>query len=121
MEILLKRLMPGEQLRTPVMGSKFLVRNVSPTGVTLILGGGWKTPIPAECWNGIPTFLKGRDWIEIGAIHGRSKSGTLEKYIDGFISRSAGNYVASVLERAGIVEIDRQRPSKIRLISSSLE
>jgi hypothetical protein len=118
MEVLLKKLMPGMQLRTPVMGSKFLVGDVSPTGVTLILGRGWKTPIPAEYWNGIPTFLRGRDWVEIGAVHGASKPGTLENYIDGFITGSAGNYVAAVLEQVGIVEIDRQRPSKIRLRSS---
>lgn len=118
METLLSKLVPGTVLNTPAMGRKFLVESVSPGGVTLVLGKGWRTPIPAECWNGIPQLLRGKDWVEIGAVHGESKLGTLEHYVDGFIPRSAGNYVAAALERVGIVEIDRQRPCKVRLISS---
>jgi hypothetical protein len=97
------------------MGKRFLIEEVSNSGVTLVLGKGWRTPIPADCWNGITTFLRGKGWVEIGAVHGLSRPGTLEAYIDNFISRSASNYVAAVLEHVGLVEIDRQRPSKVRL------
>jgi hypothetical protein len=119
MDILLSNIMPQTELRTPVMGSKFVVESVSPTDVTLTLGKKWKTLIPAACLNGIPAFLRGKDWVEIGAVHDVSRLGTLENYIDGFISRSAGNYVAALLEKVGVLEIDRKRPSKVRLKSSS--
>ena len=109
------KLKSGDQLATPIRGKKFKIESISPTGATLILGKKWKTPIPAECWNGIPSFLRGRDWVEIGAIHGTSKPGTLEHYIDRFIPRSAGSYVASILEYAGVVEINRKLSSKVRL------
>jgi len=121
MDVLRAKLVSGTKLKTPVMGKEFRVGNVSATSVKLILGEGWETPIPAGCWNGIPAFLKGREWVEIGAVHGPSKPSTLESYIDRSVSRSAGNYVASVLEYVGIVEIDRRRPSKVRLLRSDLE
>lgn len=116
MSLLMGKLKAGDILVTPIQGKKFKVESISPSGITLILGKKWRTPIPADCWNGIPNYLFDKGWVEIGAIHGISKPGTLENYIDGFISRSAGNYVASILEHAGIVEIDRDLPSKIRLI-----
>ena len=121
MEVLRGKLVSGTKLKTPVMGKEFLVSDVSASSVRLTLGEGRETPVPAECWNGIPAFLIERGWVEIGAVHGPSKAGTLESYIDRFIPRSAGNYVASVLEYLGIVEIDRQRPSKVRLLRSDLE
>ena len=105
----------GQVLYTPIQKKPFKIHSISPSGITLILGKKWKTPIPAACWNGIPNYLKGKDWVEIGAIHGISKPGTLENYIDGFIPRSAGNYVASILEHVGLVKIDRNLPSKVRL------
>jgi hypothetical protein len=116
MSILMGKLKAGDVLVTPVRAKKFKVESISPSSITLILGKKWRTPIPANCWNGIPNYLKGKDWVEIGAIHGISKPGTLENYIDGFVPRSAGNYVASILEHAGIVEIDRNLPSKVRLV-----
>ena len=121
MEALLSKLMPGTVLNTPTMGRKFTVESVSPESVTLTLGRGWRTPIPAECWNGIPQLLRGEDWIEIGAVHGTSRPGTLKYYIDVFITRSAGNYVAAVLKQVGIVEIDGRIPCRIRLIGSDFD
>ena len=116
MQILTAKLKAGDILLTPIRRNKFKVESISPSDITLILGKGWRTPIPADCWNGIPYYLKGKGWVEIGAIHGVSKPGTLENYIDGFIPRSAGNYVTSILEHTGIVEIDRRLPSKVRLL-----
>lgn len=116
MSQLMGKMNPGQLLYTPIQKKKFKIHSIYPSGITLILGKKWKTPIPAACWDGIPGYLKGKGWVEIGAIHGISKPGTLENYIDRFIPRSAGNYVASILEYAGIVEIERSLPSKVRLI-----
>lgn len=116
MSLLMGKLKAGDILVTPVRRKEFKIESISPSGITLILGKKWRTPIPAACWNGIPNYLKGKGWVEIGAIHGISKPGTLENYIDGFTPRSAGSYVASILECVRIVEIDRVLPSKVRLI-----
>jgi hypothetical protein len=116
--VLAARLRPGETLTTPVRHKPFLVIDVSEGGLTLLLGKKWKTQIPAECLNGIPNYLEGKDWVEIGSSHGEAKLGTLESYTDRFVHRSAANYVASVLERAGIIEIDNRPPSKARLIGA---
>lgn len=116
MSQLMAKIIPGQVLYTPVRKSPFKIYSISLSGITLRLGKKWNTPIPAACWDGIPNYLRGKDYVEIGAIHGISKIGTLENYIDRFIPRSAGNYVASVLEYAGIVEIDRKLPSKVRLV-----
>ena len=113
---LMLKIKPGQVLYTPIQKKPFKIKSISQSGIVLIIGKKWITPIPVDCWNGIPNYLKGKGWVEIGAIHGISKPGTLENYIDGFIPRSAGNYVASILEHAGIVKIDRNLPSKVRLV-----
>jgi len=123
MKVLQQKLVAGMKLVTPIRGKEFLIESISNNEVMLIIGSKWRTPISANCLNGIPHFLKGKGWVEIGAIHDyASKPGTLEDYINNSKPkrRSTGNYVASVLEYAGIVKIDRKLPSKVRLIKSSL-
>jgi hypothetical protein len=39
----------------------------------------------------------------------------LDGYLNGWIKRQTANYVAVVLERVGVVDLDRERPAKIRL------
>jgi hypothetical protein len=36
-------------------------------------------------------------------------------YLKGWIKRQTANYVAVMLERAGVVELNRERPAQIRL------
>ena len=120
MNLLSRKLIPGSELKTPVQAREFLVESIQPSRVTLILGEGFRTPIPAECWDGIPRFLRGKGWVAIGSTRGKTKPGTLEHYVDGFIPRRAANYVASVLEQVGVVEIDRHKPSSVRLIEGGL-
>ncbi len=119
MSILMSKLKAGDVLETPIRRKKFNVESISPSGITLMIGKGWRTPIPAECWDGIPNFLKGKGWVEIRGKHlCESEPGTLEYYLNKSKpqSRSTSNYVAPILEHAGIVEIDRKLPSKVRLI-----
>lgn len=118
MRILMGKLKDGDILVTPVQGKEFIVKHISEVEVILVIGKSRRTAIPAECLNGIPNFLKGMDWVEIGAIHDYvCKPGTLEDYINDSKPEktSVGNYVASILEHAGIVDIDRKPPSKVRL------
>lgn len=118
MRILMGKLKDGDILVTPVQGKEFIVKHISEVEVILVIGKSRRTAIPAECLNGIPNFLKGMDWVEIGAIHDYAcKPGTLEDYINDSKPEktSVGNYVASILEHTGIVDIDRRAPSKVRL------
>jgi hypothetical protein len=76
---------------------------------------------PRVCWDGIPEFLKNKGWVKIGANYGTAQQGSLQEYIDRFHSQgkthsSEANDIASILERLGIIEIDRNRPAKIRLL-----
>ena len=123
MRILLGKLKDGDTLGTPVRGKEFIVKHISEAEVLLVIGKNRRTAIPAECLNGIPNFLKGKDWVEIGAIHDYAcKPGSLEDCINNSKPEktSAGNYVASILEYTGIVDIDRRVPSKVRLSNNKL-
>lgn len=118
MRILMGKLKDGDKLGTPARSKEFTVEHISGAEVVLLIGKGRETKIPAECLNGIPNFLRGKDWVEIGAIHDYNcKPGSLEDYINNSKPEktSVGNYVASILEHAGIVDIDRRPPSKVRL------
>ena len=39
----------------------------------------------------------------------------LDGYLKRWIKRQTANYVAVVLERAGVLELDRERPAQVRL------
>ncbi len=118
MRILMGKLKDGDKLVTPVRSKEFIVEHISETEVMLIIGEGWRNTISAKCLNGIPNFLKDKDWVEIRATHSNeSKPGTLEAYLNYYKLERKGisNYVASILEYAEIVDIDRKLPSKVRL------
>ena len=124
MDVLASKLRPGTTLHTPARRKEFVVESISPIRVTLRVGPKGKSQIRirAECWNGIPQFLQGtgEEWVKIGAVHEKSKPKTLEEHTDRFVSASAASYVAAVLERVGIVEIDRHKPCRVRLIRRDL-
>jgi hypothetical protein len=83
---------------------------------------GVKTPIgiPDCCFDGIPNFLRNGCWVKIGTNRGPAPIDSLQDYIDTFHSKGKtrtadANYVAVVLEHLKIVEVDPNRPSKVRL------
>ena len=44
-----------------------------------------------------------------------AEPGTLDEHLKGYLNRATGGWVAVVLERAGVVEIDRATPTRVRL------
>jgi hypothetical protein len=65
---------------------------------------------------GVPELLRDRGWMRVGAnrdVHGNP--GTLDGYLKTCLKRQAANYVAVVLERAGVLELDRGTPARVRL------
>jgi hypothetical protein len=85
--------------------------------VTLLFGAK-KTPTPISwsCLEGVPGFLRGRDWVKSGGVHSvNTEAGTLDAYMKGCIYRDTANYVAALLEQAGVLELRRSLPMHVRL------
>ena len=94
-----------------------MVHELNPTGMVLLLGQkrAW-TPLSWECMEGVPEFLRNRGWVRVGANRDvRGNPGTLDGYLKNCLKRQTADYVAVVLERAGVVELDRGTPAHVRL------
>lgn len=106
----------GEVFYTSSRRAPFTVEKVDTAGVTFRVGEGkWKVTVPAECLEGIPSYLRGKGWVRIGSIHDVAEEGTLEAYLDKYVSRSSSSYVVPLLERIKIIKVQRSRPAKIKL------
>jgi len=118
MRVLISKLQDDDILYTPKQRKRFTIKQISADGIRILIGKEKNTFIPADCLNGIYDFLKDKGWVEVGAMHNNiCKSGTLEEYVKSSKPEktNVGNYVASILEDAEIVEIDRKIPNKVRL------
>ena len=57
-----------------------------------------------------------REWVPIGSKYETTADArTLDGYLKGYMKRATAGWVAAVLERAGVIEIDRSRPARVRL------
>jgi hypothetical protein len=110
-------LTPGLRLPTPTGRAMFVLHQLGDTEMILLLGDKQaRTPFSWRCLEGIPSFLRGRGWIRIGANRDvRGDPEAFDGYLKGCIKRQTADYVAVVLERAGLVDLDRERPARIRL------
>jgi hypothetical protein len=119
-EIVTREIRAGNTFHTPVREVPFTIDSIDPKHVTFCVGAKTRIKIPRACWDGVPNFLRGRGWVEIGAKHDVAPRGTFEEYLDLFWSEgkthaSGASYVVPILEHLGIVEVDHRIPSKIRL------
>jgi len=111
----------GMVLYTPVGRARFTIGSVETDKVVFLVGATEsKIKIPRVCWDGIPAFLRGKGWVKIGPRHDTAPTGSFEEYLDqwwsqGKTRRSGASYVVPVLEHLGIVEVDHNKPSKIKL------
>jgi len=106
----------GDSLLTPSRGKPFRIGIISSDGIVLELGQK-RTPtfFPWQCLEGIPVFL--RHHIQV-PINGSGKSqdivhGTLDGYLKTHVNRLTAGWVAVLLEKAGVVEIDRTPPASV--------
>ena len=107
----------GEVLPTPTGTATFVVDQLDVEGLSLLFGPKkTRTLLTWRCLEGVPGFLRGRGWVLVGANRDVNSDQGLDGYLKGWIKRQTANYVAVVLERAGIVELDRERPAQVRLI-----
>jgi hypothetical protein len=108
---------PGELLPTPTGRGRFKVERYTPEGLVLLLGRkeAW-TPLPWRAMEGVPDLLRGRNWVAIGSLYSTdSQPGSLDEYLKSFLKRATAGWVAVVLERAGVLTIDRSRPARVKL------
>ena len=108
---------PGATLHTPARRAPFVVDAVDGRGVVLLLGEGeWQTLIPWECLEGIAGLLRDREWVRIGGTYSvDGEPGTLDGHCKQYVNRATAAWVASVLEKAGVVDVDTSLPAKVRL------
>lgn len=108
---------PGTTMSTPSGRAEFEIESVNDDGVTFRVGlGKWETKVPAKCWEGIPTYLRGKGWVRIGASHQTADAGILEAYLDPVVKTSSSSYVVPLLEKIGVIKVDYGRPARIRLV-----
>lgn len=113
----------GDQLRTPTGRGAFRVQEVRERGVTLLLGAK-QTPtfFTWHCLEGIPAFLATGAWVRVGSRYDTAaEAGTLDDYLKRHVNRATAGWVAALLERAGIIDLDRTSPARVRLRTGATE
>lgn len=108
---------PGEPLRTPSGRGQFSIARYTAEDLVLLLG---RTQTPARLpWRAleqVPGFLCGRGWVLIGSTYSTTGSPhSLDGHLKAFTPTATAGWIAVVLERAGVISIDRQRPARVRL------
>src|SRR5215471_10557240 len=107
---------PHEALLTPTGVATFEVDQLAAEGLSLLFGPKkTRTVLSWRCLEGIPAYLDGQGWVLVAANRDVNSDYGLDGYLKGWIKRQTANYVAVVLERAGVVELDRELPAKVRL------
>lgn len=107
---------PGELLATPTGRGQFKVAHYTTEGLVLLLGAkeAW-TPLPWQAMEGVPNFLRGRDWVAIGGLYSTdSQPGSMDEYMKSYLKRATAGWVAVVLERAEVLVINRSRPARVK-------
>jgi hypothetical protein len=109
---------PGDRLATPSGRGQFTVARYTGDGLVLLLGEkeAW-TPLPWTALEQVPGLLRGRGWVPIGGAYSvESAPGTLDEHLKKFLKRATAGWVAVVLEKAGVIRVDRARPARIMLL-----
>lgn len=107
----------GEELQTPSQSKPFWVARVDGRGIVLLFGTGrWETRIPWEALEGVPDLLRGQGWVRTtGSFAVDSDTTSFSGYLKQFVNRETANWVAVVLEKAEVLDLDRSRPVSARL------
>jgi hypothetical protein len=110
---------PGAVLSTPTGRGRFSVAEIDTKGPVLLLGRKEaRTLIPWLALEGLPGFLGAESWSVIGSVFDQAADPTtLDGYMKRFVNRATAGWVACLLEAAGVVQIDRRPPARVRMRS----
>ena len=108
---------PGDLLATPSGRAQFTVAEYTARGIVLLLGEKQaRTPLPWRALEQVPDFLRGRGWVPIGSSYSTDGTpGSLDAYLKTFLKTATAGWIAVVLEKAGVITVDRTRPARIKL------
>lgn len=111
----------GTVLATPAQAAPFTVSIIDDRGLVLLLGAKEaRTRFSWEAIEGVGTLLATGGWLPIGSAYSTdATAGTLDAYLKKHMHRATAPWIAALLEAAGVAEIDRTRPARIRLVPSS--
>jgi hypothetical protein len=107
----------GAVLSTPTGRGRFTVADIGNRGPVLLLGRKEaRTVIPWTALEGVPGFLGAEAWSVIGSIYDEAGDpATFDGYMKRFVKRATAGWVACLLEAAGVVQIDRRPPARLRI------
>jgi hypothetical protein len=72
--------------------------------------------LPWRALEQVPDFLRGRDWVLIGGVYSTDGTpGSLDAHLKTFLKRATAGWIAVVLEKAGVITVDRTPPARIKL------
>lgn len=110
----------GDLLSTPAQSEPFWVAKISADGIALELGKKHtETFFPWACIEGVVPFLEQHGRVRINGS-GKSQDivqGTLEGYLKLHVNRLTAGWIAALLEKAGVVTIDRTRPAHVSAVA----
>lgn len=108
---------PGALLPTPSGRGQFKVAEYTAHGIVLLLGEKQaRTPLGWQALEQVPDFLRGRGWVLIGSVYSTDGTpGSLDAHLKKFLKRATAGWIAVVLEKAGVITMDRTRPARIKL------
>jgi hypothetical protein len=111
----------GDRLSTPSQAQPFWVEKISDDGIVLELGKK-RTPTRFSwaCIEGILPFLERHGRVPINGS-GKSQDiveGTLDGYLKQYVNRLTAGWVAALLEKAGVVTIDRTPPAHVKAVAN---
>lgn len=121
MDMVLKAIKTGEVFRTPSGSAAFIVEKVAEDEVIFRVGTRRQLEITvsSDCLNGVPSFLKRKGWVLVGARHDESSpGGSFDEYLKRFAQPrgiSAASYVAPILQKILLIQVDTNGPHRIRL------
>jgi hypothetical protein len=118
-----KSVQPGDRLETLSGRGRPTIAYHTPGGLALIgkrkMVGKRKTVlIPWPTFEQAPEFLHGRGWVLIGNLPSTAGAREGAKHRKASLSPSIARWLAVVLEKAGVVAIDRGRPVRIKLLAA---
>jgi hypothetical protein len=113
-----QRIPSGSILSTPSGKSHFEVAHVDAEKILVKTSNNNFITIISSSLQDTPKFLQGKGWVKIGASHSTTEASisTFDDFLKTYNSGvSTASYVVSILEKIGIIEVNRVRPAKIRL------
>ena len=104
------------RLRTFSENEPFSVDRIDDDKVILLLAQRHRTPIPWDVWEATVKFIASRGTIRVGGGYTvDGEPGTLDGFLKQHVNRAVSGWVAVVLEEAGLVHLNRNRPATVKL------